>query len=60
LLGHEKLDTTALYTEVSIQQLQAVHARCHPSARPENALPSPANAPKDTLHEASAPVKSPA
>jgi integrase/recombinase XerD len=32
LLGHEKLDTTAIYTEVSIKQLQEVHARCHPSA----------------------------
>ena len=37
LLGHEKLDTTAIYTEVSIKQLQEVHARCHPSARLENA-----------------------
>jgi integrase/recombinase XerD len=35
LLGHEKLDTTAIYTEVSIKQLQEVHARCHPSARVE-------------------------
>jgi len=33
LLGHEKLDTTAIYTEVSIKQLQEVHARCHPAAR---------------------------
>ena len=39
LLGHEKLDTTAIYTEVSIKQLQEVHARCHPSARVE---PEPA------------------
>ena len=31
LLGHEKLETTAIYTEVSIIQLQAVHARCHPA-----------------------------
>jgi integrase/recombinase XerD len=36
LLGHEKLDTTAIYTEVSIKQLQEVHARCHPAANPEN------------------------
>ena len=34
LLGHEKLETTAIYTEVSILQLQAVHARCHPAERP--------------------------
>jgi integrase/recombinase XerD len=33
LLGHEKLGTTAIYTEVSIIQLQAVHARCHPAER---------------------------
>jgi len=46
LLGHEKLDTTAIYTEVSIKQLQEVHARCHPAARltdsqnqSQNALP---------------------
>lgn len=31
LLGHEKLETTAIYTAVSIVQLQAVHARCHPA-----------------------------
>jgi integrase/recombinase XerD len=38
LLGHAKLDTTAIYAEVSILQLQEVHARCHPSARnPESA-----------------------
>jgi integrase/recombinase XerD len=33
LLGHENLETTAIYTEVSIRQLQEVHARCHPSGR---------------------------
>jgi len=33
LLGHEKLETTAIYTEVTIRQLQEVHARCHPGAR---------------------------
>jgi integrase/recombinase XerD len=33
LLGHASLDTTAIYTEVSIRQLQEVHARCHPSGR---------------------------
>ena len=33
LLGHESLETTAIYTEVSIKQLQEVHARCHPSAQ---------------------------
>ena len=33
LLGQEQLDTTAIYTEVSIKQLQEVHARCHPTAQ---------------------------
>ena len=31
LLGHEKLETTQIYTEVSIRQLQEVHARTHPA-----------------------------
>jgi integrase/recombinase XerD len=33
LLGHSSLETTAIYTQVSIRQLIEVHARCHPSAR---------------------------
>lgn len=36
LLGHEKLETTAIYTEVSINQLKLVHARCHPAEAPKN------------------------
>jgi len=39
LLGHEKLETTAIYTEVSIQQLQLVHARCHPAEQHETPTP---------------------
>jgi len=31
MLGHAKLETTALYTRVSISKLRAVHAACHPS-----------------------------
>jgi len=38
LLGHEKLETTAIYTEVSIIQLQAVHDRCHPAERKAAAI----------------------
>ena len=30
LLGHARLDTTQIYTAVSITQLREVHARCHP------------------------------
>ena len=33
LLGHEKLETTAIYTEVNIRQLQEVHSRCHPAGQ---------------------------
>jgi integrase/recombinase XerD len=32
LLGHARLDTTQIYTDVSIVQLREVHARTHPSA----------------------------
>ena len=31
LLGHEKLETTQIYTEVSIKQQLEVHARTHPA-----------------------------
>jgi integrase/recombinase XerD len=31
LLGHEKLETTSIYTETSIEALKAVHARTHPA-----------------------------
>jgi integrase/recombinase XerD len=32
LLGHARLDTTAIYTDVSIHHLKDVHARTHPAA----------------------------
>jgi integrase/recombinase XerD len=41
LLGHAKLETTAIYTHVSIQELQAVHARCHPAEHKRPANPEP-------------------
>jgi integrase/recombinase XerD len=52
LLGHSKLDTTAIYTEVSIRALQEVHARCHPSRRE----PAP-KTPPPTEKETSNPVE---
>jgi integrase/recombinase XerD len=33
LLGHAKLETTQIYTEVSIKLLQETHARTHPASR---------------------------
>lgn len=33
MLGHARLDTTQIYTDVSIVQLREVHARTHPHAR---------------------------
>jgi len=33
MLGHARLDTTAIYTQVSIRQLMAIHAATHPGAR---------------------------
>ncbi len=33
MLGHARLDTTALYASVSIHKLKQVHAATHPGAR---------------------------
>jgi hypothetical protein len=33
LLGHASLETTQIYTQLTIQQLREVHARCHPRGR---------------------------
>jgi site-specific recombinase XerD len=33
MLGHAKLDTTQIYTHVSIQKLKAIHTATHPGAR---------------------------
>jgi integrase/recombinase XerD len=33
LLGHESLDTTSLYTQVSVEHLREVYERCHPRGR---------------------------
>jgi len=39
LLGHARLDTTQIYTAVSINQLREVHARCHPRGQARADLP---------------------
>ena len=33
MLGHAKLETTQIYTHLSIKQLQEVHAATHPAAK---------------------------
>ena len=44
-LGHENLESTQVYTRVSVAQLQAIHARTHPGARSQrpagDGLPPP-------------------
>ena len=37
LLGHVKLDTTMVYTQVAIRQLKEIHTATHPGARGQRA-----------------------
>ena len=37
MLGHVRLDTTQIYTHVSIRMLKQVHTATHPGARLESA-----------------------
>ena len=39
LLGHARLNTTQIYTHVSIQRLCQVHERTHPASRPRPTTP---------------------
>jgi len=49
LLGHEKLETTAIYTQVDIRKLQEVHRKCHPSGMIEQTLTEGQLASKEQL-----------
>jgi integrase/recombinase XerD len=51
LLGHEKLETTAIYTEVNITQLQEVHERCHPAEKGKRVRRVRVKEERDTLRE---------
>ena len=45
MLGHSKLETTAVYTHVSIRTLKLMHAKYHPAKLPnESPLPSSSHA----------------
>lgn len=50
ILGHEKLETTQIYTKVAIKPLQEVHARTHPAEkrRGESTEPGEAAASPDS------------
>lgn len=41
LLGHAKLDTTAIYTRVEVSDLQNTLRRCHPRETDPDAPPTP-------------------
>ncbi len=38
MLGHSSLESTQVYTQVSIRKLKAIHAATHPTAQPERPL----------------------
>jgi len=45
MLGHANVNTTQIYTHVSIRKLQEVHKRTHPSDRDENTVGKPNDIP---------------
>src|SRR5260370_3438669 len=44
MLGHVRLDTTQIYTHVSIRMLKQIHSATHPGARLESKKPEAAKA----------------
>lgn len=62
LLGHESLNTTQIYTRITIEHLREVHVKTHPGYRnrsaeqPESdAVSDEKNAPKDSKDKQSQP-----
>ena len=47
MLGHADLQTTQIYTRVSIQKLKAIHAATHPAAKLERPVSEPAPTAED-------------
>jgi len=61
MLGHAKLETTQIYTQVSIRKLKEIHTATHPAARLARAKASRATSPaasstEDLVGAASAPT----
>ncbi|MFU9137812.1 site-specific tyrosine recombinase XerC [Erwinia tasmaniensis] len=48
MLGHRSVESTPIYTQVSIRALQAVHASTHPAEQRENPEPDAAPEPPDS------------
>jgi integrase/recombinase XerD len=51
MLGHADLSTTAIYTQVSIRKLKAVHELTHPACKTEADAPTPAGPTKVDARE---------
>lgn len=46
MLGHAKLETTQIYTQVSIRKLQEIHRATHPTSRHERKAPEASTEPE--------------
>jgi integrase/recombinase XerD len=51
LLGHEKLETTQIYAQVSIRMLKEIHSRTHPARLGRGEAPAPADAAASGLND---------
>lgn len=60
MLGHERIETTQIYTHVHIKVLRAVHARCHPHGKlgPECDMHGKLTAPENNGSDFASPAAS--
>ena len=60
MLGHERIETTQIYTHVHIEVLRAVHARCHPHGKlgPECDMHGKLTAPENSDGDFASPAAS--